>query len=1112
MQLLIAHDVDRRGEPQPRRRRNRGAMLLTLAIVGTLLTLVGVSVPGGPAAALSASKPAQVTAGVSHTCALTTSGGVKCWGRNDFGQLGNGGSFQSTVPVDVSGLTSGVIAVSAGGLHTCALTSVGQVKCWGYNDRGQLGNGTTSHSSTPVSVIGLTSGVVAISSGWEHVCAIDSVGAVKCWGFGGNGRLGTNGTANSSVPVNVVGLSSGATAVGLGNAHSCAVVSGAARCWGLNDDGQLGDSTTASSSVPVRVTGLGTGVADLAGGTWFSCALSTSGAVSCWGRGSSGELGNGSTSGSSAPVAVTGLSTGVTSLASGLSHSCAVTPSGAVRCWGLNNHGQLGNGSSSTISSTPVNVSGVSSGARAVAGGESYSCALTNARAVECWGLNSNGQLGNSSTTQSSVPVQVAGGQTFGLNSPPSAVGQSVTAPRGVATHVVLGATDGDVDDVLAYTVVDQPSKGELVCAGAFGEDCTYTAGPGQTGSDSFTFKANDGTVDSSVATVSITITNQKPVADAISAAAPRGVASEVVLTGADPNGDPLTFTKLTEPSKGTTTCTTVGVCTYTANAGTSGTDTFTYTTSDGALTSTAATVTIQITNQAPTADARSLDAGRGVATPVTLSGSDPNSDQLTFAVIDQPGKGTLTCGPVDTSDCTYTSTVTATGTDSFTYIADDSNLTSEPVEVTITLANAGPTANDQSVDAPRGVATPITLSGADAEGDATTFTIVDKPTKGVLTCTGATGADCTYAADAGTTGTDSFTFTAGDGADESAQATVTITITNQAPTANAQTLAANAPTNATPITLTGSDPNGDALTYAVTSGPSKGTLSCELDVCTYTANSGATGADSFSFAVTDIDEATSSATVNLRLDSTTPGVFIGRANKMEPESGSSARGTVLPVTLSQPSPVPLTVWYYTTAGTATEADYMRFGTQASPRSVTIPAGATWTTISVPVRDDALVEGDETFSVHLVAATGGAVYMTPTVTEVTIRDADSIERGDPATPLLSVTSVRQAEGNAATPTARKAQVRVELSKAATSTLTVKWATVPGTANAGTDFVAKTGTLTFAPGNLEKSIDVSVFANNIKQQDRNFSIVLTSITGATVHLVNADGVITIADDD
>jgi alpha-tubulin suppressor-like RCC1 family protein len=357
-----------------------------------------------------------IAAGVDHACALTNTGGVECWGVNAYGELGNGTtntSFTYTpdysyTPVNVIGLSSGETAVAAGGDHTCALTTAGGVQCWGYNYYGELGNGTSTTSSTPVDVTGLSSGVTAIATGYSHSCALTNAGGVECWGDNVNGELG-NGTVSSisPVPVNVTGLSSGVTAIAAGWVHTCALTNaGGVECWGDNGNGQLGDGTTTDSSTQVNVTGLSSGVTAIAGGNNFTCAVTSSGGVECWGVNNFGQLGNGTGTDSYIPVNVTGLSSGVTAITAGGSLTCAVTSSSEVQCWG-DNGGYIGNGQF-VDSTTPVDVAGLSD-VVAISAGTSYICAITSSNQLKCLGLNDNGELGNGTRINRATPAAVVG-------------------------------------------------------------------------------------------------------------------------------------------------------------------------------------------------------------------------------------------------------------------------------------------------------------------------------------------------------------------------------------------------------------------------------------------------------------------------------------------------------------------------------------------------------------------------------------------------------------------------------------------------------------------------------------------------------------------------------
>jgi alpha-tubulin suppressor-like RCC1 family protein len=353
----------------------------------------------------------KLSAGLYHSCLVTSNGGAKCWGRNTYGQLGDGTTTARSKPTDVSGLTAGVLAIEASAYyHTCAITTGGGVKCWGYNNYGQLGDGTATTRYTPANVSGLASGVSALAPGYDHTCALTSAGGVKCWGRNNYGQLGDGTTTTRYTPTNVSGLSSGVIAIAAGYYHTCAVTTaGQVRCWGYNIYGQLGDGTTTTKYTPNTVSGITSGATAIATGYYHSCAI-VSGGAKCWGYNTTyGQLGDGTTTNRYTPVNVTTLSSGVSAIDGGNYFTCAVRSTGAANCWGQNSSGQVGDGTATTRL-TPTAVSGLSSGVSDIATGGLHACALTTAGGVKCWGSNTYGQLGDGTTTIKYTPVDISGG------------------------------------------------------------------------------------------------------------------------------------------------------------------------------------------------------------------------------------------------------------------------------------------------------------------------------------------------------------------------------------------------------------------------------------------------------------------------------------------------------------------------------------------------------------------------------------------------------------------------------------------------------------------------------------------------------------------------------
>jgi len=356
--------------------------------------------------------PSRVTAlsaGERHTCAVTDRGAVFCWGNNENGQLGNGTRVTSSIPVQVQGLEDAV-SVRAGWKHSCALTAGGAVKCWGYNRNGELGNGKTADSSLPVDVVGLSSGVSAIGMGDDHTCAVTAAGAVACWGYNDYGQLGDGTQTSRSIPAEMEIPAMNAAWVAAGWGHTCILtVGGAVRCWGNNEYGQLGYGEPVEYRfTPVGVLDLGNSVIGFDAGGGQSCALLAGGGIFCWGYNKYGQLGDGTAQQSNLPVAVEGLSQGAAKVSAGCNHSCAVMGNGGLKCWGWNYYGQLGDGMKAA-QPRPVSVQRLMDDVTDAAAGWGHTCAVTAEGGVKCWGWNAYGQLGDGTTIDSSVPLAVAG-------------------------------------------------------------------------------------------------------------------------------------------------------------------------------------------------------------------------------------------------------------------------------------------------------------------------------------------------------------------------------------------------------------------------------------------------------------------------------------------------------------------------------------------------------------------------------------------------------------------------------------------------------------------------------------------------------------------------------
>jgi alpha-tubulin suppressor-like RCC1 family protein len=351
----------------------------------------------------------SLSAKQDSNCMIDSAGLIKCWGVNDYGQLGDGTKVFKNTPVTVANI-SGAKHVAMGYNHACAITQTGEVSCWGDNNNGQLGDGTQTARLQATAVTGLAAKATQLALSYQSTCALLETGAVQCWGSNSQGELGLadNKIVRKTTPTAVtIGSNLKVKRVVAGKHHVCAISeNNALFCWGANDNGQLGlnDKTTRYLPTAVNIAG---SVQQVAAGFFHTCAASASG-VYCWGLNNKGQLGNNSTVDASVPILVNGLAN-ASSLALGKEHSCAVTNDNKIFCWGSRQAGQTGQAISATEDKTPIQISSLL-GKRELSAGDFHTCSIEgvdSSLAVKCWGKNDLGQLGNGDNKDSATPVSV---------------------------------------------------------------------------------------------------------------------------------------------------------------------------------------------------------------------------------------------------------------------------------------------------------------------------------------------------------------------------------------------------------------------------------------------------------------------------------------------------------------------------------------------------------------------------------------------------------------------------------------------------------------------------------------------------------------------------------
>jgi len=348
-------------------------------------------------------KVASIAAGGEYACAVLTTGSLRCWGLNDNGQLGTGRAMALSPP-DGRNVLTGVMGVGAGSANTCAVTTSGGVRCWGQYRLGTNGFASTTMKdllSPPTTDI--LTGAKAIAVGADHACAVMATGALMCWGFNASGQIGDGTFTTRMTPVEVL---QNVQAVAVGAEHTCALTTtGGVRCWGADNYRQLGRepgpmSIQGDDPVPPDTDAI-TDIQSVSAGDHHTCAVTNSGGVRCWGSNEAGQLGVPGLSHLTPPTVDT--LTGVKAVAAGRAFTCALMTTGAVRCWGDNGAGQLGDG---TTTARATIGGDILSGAQAIAAGVFHACAVMATGSVRCWGYNHDGELGiGFATPMSAVPT-----------------------------------------------------------------------------------------------------------------------------------------------------------------------------------------------------------------------------------------------------------------------------------------------------------------------------------------------------------------------------------------------------------------------------------------------------------------------------------------------------------------------------------------------------------------------------------------------------------------------------------------------------------------------------------------------------------------------------------
>jgi alpha-tubulin suppressor-like RCC1 family protein len=974
----------------------------------------------------------SISLGHNHACAVIDGGGVRCWGQGGSGQLGykapplpDEHNLDSTYAMSVPGLTAQ--AVIGGGFHTCALTA-GAVECWGYNFFGQLG-GYDAQVETPTTVTAVR-GAASVAVGTDAACVLVSevpggAAAPYCWGSNANGRLGIGSSAPPSTTVRrpVTGFPTSATDIRAGNGTFCAVPDASDRtCWGLNGSGEIGDGTTTDRQTPVPSTHLAGAAAYDLGGTLTggvergtACKV-VSGQAKCWGYNGQGQLGDGTTNASLSPVTVlfdddpdphvvhlVPLS-GVTAVAVGGDHGCAIVGGGQVWCWGANGSGQLGDnttdsraGAVKVQQDTDPDDDAPLADASAIVAGNSHTCALLATKKVRCWGANGSGQLGRSgSGNQADLPVKtqtpdaeltnvtdlVSGdNHNCAVQADPLEPNNQTLLCWGENGENQLGVSGGNSNRAkvtLETPDPDDPLPGPWISDVAAGRDNTCAVLLDTTVScwgDNTDGQVGDGIGSSSTARVTVAggttyDTNQIPLPPDLTATTTPGtpVTIPVPLTGVDPDGTPVTLQSVGDPPLGSETHDASSI-TYTPDAGCHD-DTFAYVVTDS-VAAVAAQVTV-LMNCPPVAapDTATTAEDMSVDIDVLANDSDEDGDGLTidpsFPVT--PGHGSVS---VVGGKVRYAPAADFCGppTDTFTYRISDGNGhdATAAVVVTVTCGQDGPTAANDNVSTPEDTLLELDdeLLGndGDVDGDSLTFTAVGPASHGTTTTNGTI---VRYQPALDYCGPDSFGYTVSDGtATATATVTVAVTCTGDSPKAQPDTRTVAEDGSAlVDVLANDTDPDGDTLSLTgAVSTPDHGTAVVESVKVRYTPAADYCGQDSFTYVVTDgALTAVGTATITV--------TCVNDAPVANPDAASTPEDTTVHV-------------HVLTNDTDVDGNPLHVGTISDPAHGTaVPAGGD----AIAYTPDTDFNGTDSFTYQAVDPSGASSTTTATISVTPVDD------------------------------------------------------------------------------------------------------------------------------